>query len=171
MILLLCTCLDGSGDVADGDGVGLNHARGAGTVSAARRRADRPVRRAHGNQAWSVLIAVPRVYPGCAAGNVLGHGRRGRCPRRCHLSPRVHHITASRTTPAHTHPRSSTHIHLHRTQLTLTSPPATLPARFHSAARAPADTLLVPARSPRKTRPSRRPLEKVALQRSARRCT
>ena len=73
------------------------------------------------------------------------------------LSPRVHHITASRTTPAHTHPRSSTHIHLHRTQLTLTSPPATLPARFHSAARAPADTLLVPARSPRKTRPSRRP--------------
>jgi hypothetical protein len=157
MILLLCTCLDGSGDVADGDGVGLNHARGAGTVSAARRRADRPVRRAHGNQAWSVLIAVPRVYPGCAAGNVLGHGRRGRCPRRCHLSPRVHHITASRTTPAHTHPRSSTHIHLHRTQLTLTSPPATLPARFHSAARAPADTLLVPARSPRKTSPSRRP--------------
>ena len=40
------------------------------------------------------------------------------------LSPRVHHITASRTTPAHTHPRS-THLHLHRTHLPLTSPPAT----------------------------------------------
>ena len=32
-----------------------------------------------------------------------------------------------------------------------------LAARFHSNARAPADTFLVPARSPRKTRPSRRP--------------
>ena len=39
----------------------------------------------------------------------------------------------------------------------LTSPPATLAARFHSNARAPAHTCLVPARSPRKTRPSRRP--------------
>ena len=45
-------------------------------------------------------------------------------PRRRRLSPRVHHITASRTTPAHTHPRS-THLHLHRTHLPLTSPPAT----------------------------------------------
>ena len=33
----------------------------------------------------------------------------------------------------------------------------TLADRFHSTARAPADTFLVPARSPRKTRPSRRP--------------
>jgi hypothetical protein len=32
-----------------------------------------------------------------------------------------------------------------------------LAARFHSTARAPAHTFLVPARSPRKTRPSRRP--------------
>jgi hypothetical protein len=32
-----------------------------------------------------------------------------------------------------------------------------LAARFHSTARAPADTFLVPARSPRNTRPSRRP--------------
>ena len=32
-----------------------------------------------------------------------------------------------------------------------------LAARFHSNARAPADTFLVPARSPRKTRPSRHP--------------
>ena len=32
-----------------------------------------------------------------------------------------------------------------------------LAALFHSNARAPADTFLVPARSPRKTRPSRRP--------------
>jgi hypothetical protein len=36
----------------------------------------------------------------------------------------IHHITASRTTPAHTHP-CSTRLHLHRTHLTLTSPPAT----------------------------------------------
>ena len=34
------------------------------------------------------------------------------------------HITASRTTPAHTHP-CSTHLHLHCTHHTLTSPPAT----------------------------------------------
>ncbi len=33
----------------------------------------------------------------------------------------------------------------------------TLADRFRSTARAPADTFLVPARSPRKTRPSRRP--------------
>jgi hypothetical protein len=39
----------------------------------------------------------------------------------------------------------------------LTSPPATRTARFHSTARAPAHTFLVPARSPRKTRPARRP--------------
>ena len=64
MILLLCTCLDGSGDVADGDGVGYNHARGAGAVSAARRRADQP-RRAHGHRARRVLIAAP---PGCTPG-------------------------------------------------------------------------------------------------------
>ena len=64
---------------------------------------------------------VPRV---CAAGNVFGHGRRGLCPRRRRLSPRVHHITASRTTTAHTHP-CSTHLHLHCTHHTLTSPPAT----------------------------------------------
>jgi hypothetical protein len=96
---------------------------------------------------------VPRV---CAVSNVFGHGRRGLCPRRRRLSPRVHHITASRTTTAHTHP-CSTRLHLHRTNHALTSPPATLAARFHSTARAPADTFLVPARSPRKTRPSRRP--------------
>ena len=84
--------------------------------------------------------------------------------------PHDHITTASRMTPAHTHP-CSTHLHLHRTRHTLTSSPATRTARFHSTARAPAHTFLVPARSPRKTRPSGRPLDKVALQQSARRCT
>ena len=54
----------------------------------------------------------------------------------------------------------TTHLHLHRSHLTLTSPPATRsphPLYIHSNARASADTFLVPARSPRKTRPSRRP--------------
>jgi hypothetical protein len=64
--------------------------------------------------------------------------------------------TASRTTPAHTHP-CSTHLHLHRTHDALTSPPATRSPHPIHRARAPADTFLVPARSPRKTRPSRRP--------------
>ena len=45
------------------------------------------------------------------------------------------------------------HLHLHRTHHALTSPPA-LAARMPSKARAPADTFLVPARSPRKTRPT-----------------
>ena len=77
-------------------------------------------------------------------------------PRRRRLSPRVHHITASRTTPTHTHP-CSTHLNLHRTHLTLTATPATRSPHPLHRARAPADTYLVPARSPRKTRPSRRP--------------
>ena len=54
----------------------------------------------------------------------------------------------------------TTHLHLHRSHLTLTSPPATRsphPLYIHSNARASADTFLVPARSPRKTGPSRRP--------------
>ena len=97
---------------------------------------------------------VPRV---CAVSNVFGHGRRGLCPRRRRLSLASRHgSTTSPPLAAHTHP-CSTHIHLHRTNHALTSPPDTLAARIHSTARAPADTLLVPARSPRKTRPSRRP--------------
>ena len=77
-------------------------------------------------------------------------------PRRRRLSPRVHHITASRTTPARLTRVPLTFIYTAHTT-SLTSPPATRTARFHSTARAPADTFLVPARSPRKTRPSRRP--------------
>ena len=67
--------------------------------------------------------------------------------------PPHHHITASRTTPAHTHP-CSTHLHLHRTH---SRHRLSRRASFHSTARASTDTFLVPARSPRKTRPSRRP--------------
>ena len=67
----------------------------------------------------------------------------------------IHHITATRTPPVHTHP-CSTHLHLHRTHHALTSPPATRSPHPIHRARAPADTFLVPARSPRKTRPSRR---------------
>ena len=88
-----------------------------------------------------------------------GHRRQDRQskhPHRRRLSPRVYHINASRTMPAHTHP-CSTHLHLHRTHLTLTSPLATRNPHPLHRARAPADTFLVPARSPRKTRPSRRP--------------
>jgi hypothetical protein len=55
---------------------------------------------------------------------VIGAMRTKALPRRRRLSPRVHHITASPTTPAHTHP-CSTRLHLHRTLLTLTPPPAT----------------------------------------------
>jgi hypothetical protein len=55
---------------------------------------------------------------------VIGAMRTKALPRRRRLSARVHHITASRTTPAPTHPCSS-HLHLHRSHHTLTSPPAT----------------------------------------------
>ena len=99
-------------------------------------------------------------------------------PRRRRLSPRgpPHH----RTTPARTRPRCTTsaRAELHhgvgsasrrsRSRSTPHTPHTThslpgslhhlpLAVRFHSNARAPADTFLVPARSPRKTRPSRRP--------------
>ena len=49
------------------------------------------------------------------------HANQGRCNAG---AASRHHITASRTTPAHTHP-CSTRLHLHRTHHTLTSPPAT----------------------------------------------
>ena len=80
-------------------------------------------------------------------------------PRRRRLSPRVHHITTTSPPPARRQP-THTRIELtciltaHITQSRHRLPHA---ARFHSNARAPADTFLLPARSPRKTRPSRHP--------------
>ena len=151
MILLLCTCLDGSGDVADGDGVGLSHARGAGAVSAARRRADRPVRRAHGHRARRVLIAAP---PGCTPGVLpaMSSGTAGAAVAHAGAALATgppHHRLSHEDSP---HSPASTPHTTTRSRHRLP-----LAARFHSTARAPAHTFLVPARSPRKTRPSCRP--------------
>ena len=98
-------------------------------------------------------VPVSHVPSGCMAVRIMA------LPRRRRLSPRVHHITTTSPPPARRQP-THTRIELtciltaHTTHSRHRLPHA---ARFHSNARAPADTFLVPARSPRKTRPSRHP--------------
>ena len=98
-------------------------------------------------------VPVSHVSSGCMAVRIMA------LPRRRRLSPQVHHITTTSPPPARRQP-THTRIELtciltaHTTHSRHRLPHA---ARFHSNARAPADTFLVPARSPRKTRPSRHP--------------
>ena len=73
-------------------------------------------------------------------------------PRRRRLSPRVHHTSPH---PARSQPDSPVYHSPSSTHTTHSHHRLPLAARIH--ARAPADTFLVPARSPRTTRPSRRP--------------
>jgi hypothetical protein len=103
-----------------------------------RQRAARPAR--HRVRPVDSVLVIGATWP--------PHQAPPRLPRRRRHSPRVHHITASRTRVALTCIYTAHTMHSrHRLPLA---------ARFHSNAHAPADTFLVPARSPRKTRPSRR---------------
>ena len=95
-------------------------------------------------------VPVPHMSLGCMVVRTMA------LPRRRRLSPRVHHTSPppARRQPTLTRVALTCIYTAHTTHSCHRLP---LAARFHSNARAPADTFLVPARSPRKTRPSRRP--------------
>ena len=97
-------------------------------------------------------VPVSHMSLGCMAVRTMA------LPLRRRLSQRLNHITASRTTPARLTRVPLTCIYTAHTSHSRHRLP--LAARIHSTSTptpVPADTFLVPARSPRKTRPSRRP--------------
>ena len=97
-------------------------------------------------------VPVSHMSLGCMAVRTMA------LPLRRRLSQRLNHITASPTTPARLTRVPLTCIYTAHTSHSRHRLP--LAARIHSTSTptpVPADTFLVPARSPRKTRPSRRP--------------
>ena len=72
-------------NVADGDGVGPNHARSAGAVGAARRHDVHPVGRAHCHRAQRVRVLIAAPPPGCIPLPALTHACSTTSARACFI--------------------------------------------------------------------------------------
>ena len=100
-----------------------------------------------------------RTAPSTPSWSSATHDRHSKHHRGLHAGAASRHGSTTSPPPARRQPTLTrvalTCIYTARTTHSRHRLP--LAARFHSNARAPADTFLVPARSPRKTRPSRRP--------------